>query len=44
MTIPRKTGLHRTSPLPRFVTVSASAYLFMPGVRALRFLGDRHDT
>ena len=29
----------RTGPLPRFVTVRAGAYLFMPGLRALRYLG-----
>ena len=28
----------RTAALPRFVTVRAGAYLFMPGLRALRFL------
>ena len=47
MTIPRRSRpgqpegpyvLERTSPLPRFVTVSAGAYLFMPSLTALRFL------
>ena len=33
--IPRRT---RTGPLPRFVTVRAGAYLFMPGLRAIRYL------
>jgi deferrochelatase/peroxidase EfeB len=28
----------RTGPLPRFVTVRAGAYLFMPSIKALRFL------
>ena len=35
MTIP---GRQRTGPLPRFVTVRAGAYLFMPSITALRFL------
>jgi len=30
--------LERTSALPRFVTVRAGAYLFIPGLTALRFL------
>ena len=30
--------LERTAALPRFVTVRAGAYLFMPGLTALRFL------
>jgi deferrochelatase/peroxidase EfeB len=29
-----------TDPLPRFVTVRGGAYLFMPGLRALRFLAE----
>jgi len=44
MTIPGQ-QLPRTGPLPRFVTVRAGAYLFMPSIRALRFLaaaGVRH--
>ena len=39
MTIPRESGALRTRPLPRFVTVKAGAYLFMPSLTALRFLG-----
>jgi deferrochelatase/peroxidase EfeB len=38
MTIPAVPLRHRTRPLPRFVTVRAGAYLFMPSVRALRYL------
>jgi Dyp-type peroxidase family len=38
MTIPRRRGVERTAALPRFVTVRAGAYLFMPSVTALRFL------
>ena len=38
MVIPTATGLRQTGPLPRFVTVSGGAYLFMPSLRALRFL------
>jgi deferrochelatase/peroxidase EfeB len=30
----------RTGPLPRFVTVRAGAYLFMPSIKALRFLAE----
>jgi hypothetical protein len=37
MTIPGDPTL-RTAALPRFVTVRAGAYLFMPSIRALRFL------
>ena len=37
MTIPGQPPL-RTAALPRFVTVKAGAYLFMPSIRALRFL------
>lgn len=37
-------GLERTAALPRFVTVRAGAYLFMPGLTALRFLArQRHS-
>jgi hypothetical protein len=39
MTIPTRSGVARTAALPRFVTVRASAYLFMPSLTALRFLG-----
>ena len=38
MTIPGPLRSWRTGPLPRFVTVRAAAYLFMPSIRALRFL------
>jgi Dyp-type peroxidase family len=38
MTIPGQPLPRRTLPLPRFVTVKAGAYLFMPSIRALRFL------
>jgi len=38
MTIPTRAGLERTAALPRFVTVRAGAYFFMPSLRALRFL------
>jgi Dyp-type peroxidase family len=39
MTIPRAAGQLRTAPMPRFVTVRAGGYFFMPSLRALRFLG-----
>lgn len=39
MTIPRRGGALRTQVLPRFVTVKAGAYLFLPSLTALRFLG-----
>jgi deferrochelatase/peroxidase EfeB len=39
MTISTPPRQLRTSPLPRFVGVRAGAYLFMPGLTALRFLG-----
>ena len=38
MTIPTREGDDRTAALPRFVTVRAGAYFFMPSLRALRFL------
>jgi Dyp-type peroxidase family len=38
MTIPRRPFSMRTAALPRFVTVKAGAYLFMPSLTALRFL------
>jgi Dyp-type peroxidase family len=38
MTIPGQPLRQRTGPLPRFVTVRAGAYLFMPSITALRFL------
>jgi hypothetical protein len=37
MTIPGRPTL-RTEAFPRFVTVKAAAYFFMPGLAALRFL------
>ena len=40
MTIPREGAALRTLPLPRFVTVKGGAYLFIPSLTALRFLGD----
>lgn len=38
MTVPRQPAGIRTSALPRFVSVSAGAYFFMPSISALRFL------
>ena len=38
MTIPHHPVRLRTAALPRFVKVRAGAYLFMPSLRALRFL------
>jgi Dyp-type peroxidase family len=38
MEIPRHPVACRTAALPRFVTVKAGAYLFMPSLTALRFL------
>ena len=38
MTIPAQPLRLRTSALPRFVTVKAGAYFFMPSLRALQFL------
>jgi Dyp-type peroxidase family len=38
MTIPRRGAAYRTAVLPRFVTVKAGVYLFMPSITALRFL------
>jgi len=38
MTIPARPFRHRTAALPRFVTVKGGAYLFMPSLKALRFL------
>ena len=40
MTIPQERGSLRTIPLPRFITVKAGAYLFLPSLTALRFLSD----
>lgn len=44
MTIPRVSGLERTAALPRFVTVRAGAYLFMPSLTALRYLAGTTGT
>jgi deferrochelatase/peroxidase EfeB len=41
MTVPARPFRHRTAALPRFVTVKGGAYLFMPSVKALRFLSAR---
>jgi Dyp-type peroxidase family len=38
MEIPQRPVAYRTAALPRFVTVKAGAYLFMPSITALRFL------
>jgi hypothetical protein len=38
MTIPAQPLRLRTAALPRFVTVKAGAYLFMPSMRALQYL------
>ena len=40
MTIPREGAALRTRPIPRFVRVKAGAYLFVPSLTALHFLGD----
>ena len=38
-TIPEEPVRRRLTGLPRFVTVRGGAYLFLPGIRALRYLG-----
>jgi hypothetical protein len=43
MTIPAQPLRLRTAALPRFVTVKAGAYLFMPSLRALQFLARLND-
>ena len=40
MAIPTRSGVTRTTALPRFVTVRGGAYLFMPSLTALRFLAN----
>jgi Dyp-type peroxidase family len=39
MTIPQEDGELRTHPMQHFVTVKGGAYLFLPSLTALRFLG-----
>lgn len=39
-TVQRCPVRHRVSGLPRFVTIRGGAYLFMPGMKALRYLAD----
>lgn len=39
LTVPQDPVRRRYHDLPRFVTVRGGAYLFVPGVRALRYLG-----
>jgi hypothetical protein len=38
-TIPARPVRRRVTGLPQFVTVRGGAYFFLPGVRALRYLG-----
>jgi hypothetical protein len=38
MLVPGYRSTLRTAPLPRFVTTRGGAYLFMPGLTALRYL------
>jgi Dyp-type peroxidase family len=42
MLIPGDHSTIRTASLPRFVTVRGGAYLFMPGLTALRYLAEPH--
>jgi hypothetical protein len=42
MLIPGARSTIRTASLPRFVTVRGGAYLFMPGLRTLRYLAEPH--
>jgi hypothetical protein len=37
----RRFGPRRYPDLPRFVTVCGGEYFFLPGITAVRFLGDR---
>lgn len=39
LTIPDRPFRHRYRQVPQFVTVVGGAYFFMPGIRAIRFLG-----
>lgn len=38
-TIPARPVRRRITALPEFVTVRGGAYFFLPGIRALRYLG-----
>jgi hypothetical protein len=38
-TVPARPVRERYRDLPRFVTVRGGGYFFLPGVRALRFIG-----
>ncbi|MFG2915087.1 Dyp-type peroxidase [Kitasatospora sp. NPDC048298] len=42
-TIPRRPVRRRLPPLPRFVVTRGGEYCFLPGLRALRWLGDLRD-
>ncbi|MER5358575.1 Dyp-type peroxidase [Streptomyces sp. NPDC002785] len=42
-TIPRRPLRRRLPPLPRFVVTRGGEYCFLPGLRALRWLGDLRD-
>jgi Dyp-type peroxidase family len=39
-TVQRCPVRHRVNEIPRFVTIRGGAYLFMPGLKALRYLSD----
>ncbi|MFE4016299.1 Dyp-type peroxidase [Streptomyces sp. NPDC059101] len=41
--IPRRPLRRRLAPLPRFVVTRGGEYCFLPGLRALRWLGDLQD-
>ena len=41
-TIPRRPVRRRLPAVPRFVTTRGGEYAFMPGLSALRWLGDLH--
>ncbi|MFC9751880.1 Dyp-type peroxidase [Streptomyces sp. NPDC056921] len=42
-TVPRRPLRRRLSPLPRFVVTRGGEYCFLPGLNALRWLGDLQD-
>jgi hypothetical protein len=42
-TIPRRPLRRRLTSLPRFVVTRGGEYCFMPGLNALRWLGDLKD-